>query len=209
MVKAIDLVNIGGGNLGSVKRCLERLNVDFRVADSKNLPDGNHPLIVPGVGAFGPVMEALREGKLDERLKDLVKSGTPFLGICVGMQVLFDESEESKGVKGLGLVSGKVVKYKGGKVPQIGWNLIEKVSQNGHPNTDSEVDHSADKGYVYFVNSFYPEPQDQESVFYYADYYVRFCAAVKQKNITAFQFHPEKSGKFGQTLLTRWLNDVL
>ncbi|CAM6006209.1 unnamed protein product [Sphagnum balticum] len=200
---------MGGGNLGSVKRCLERLNVDFRVADAKNLPKGDRPLIVPGVGAFGPVMEALRQGKLDERLKDLVKSGTPFLGICVGMQVLFDDSEESKGVKGLGLIPGKVVKYKGGKVPQIGWNLIEKASQNGQATSHSDGNDSADKGYVYFVNSFYPQPEDQASVLYYADYYVRFCAAVKQRNITAFQFHPEKSGKFGQILLKRWLNDVV
>jgi imidazole glycerol phosphate synthase glutamine amidotransferase subunit len=194
MISAVELVDVGGGNLGSVKRCLERLNVAYRVADQDNPPTGDRPLVVPGVGAFGPVMEHLAKEKLDKRLTSLAKSGTPFLGICVGMQILFDGSEEAKGVRGLGLLPGKVLKFQSGKVPQIGWNRIEGRAAEAN-----------DTGYVYFVNSFYPKPDNDEQVLYYANYHVRFCAAVQWQNITAFQFHPEKSGKFGQSLLSGWL----
>jgi glutamine amidotransferase len=202
MLKAIDLVEIGAGNIGSVKRCLERLNVNFQVVNSSNPPMGDTPLLLPGVGAFGPVMEHLKKDSFDKRLQALVKGGTPYLGICIGMQILFDSSEEAKGVSGLGLLPGAVRKFQQGKVPQIGWNNIDLAHQNG---TNPDLPAS---GFVYFVNSYYPDPLDQADVLYYADYYVRFCAAVRSKNITAFQFHPEKSGKFGQTLLERWIEHV-
>src|SRR5271156_3444704 len=120
----IELVDIGGGNLGSIKRCLERLNVRFRIADEGSLPSGEYPLIAPGVGAFGPVMSHLQRAKLDQRLIAVAKSGAPFLGICVGLQILFEGSEEAKGVPGLGLLPGQVVRFIEGKVPQIGWNQI-------------------------------------------------------------------------------------
>lgn len=200
----IDLVDVGGGNIGSVKRCLERLELEFADADIAYPPSGNRPVLLPGVGAFGPVMKHLRESGFDRRLKDLVKSGTPYLGICVGMQILFDSSEEAPGVAGLGLVSGVVRKFRKGKVPQIGWNLIEKQdAQNNGANRDFP-----ESGYVYFVNSFYPDPSSTDAVLYWSDYYVRFCAAVCSSNITAFQFHPEKSSSFGQSLLLKWMEHV-
>jgi glutamine amidotransferase len=203
MLKAIDLVEIGAGNIGSVKRCLERLNVSFQVVNPSNPPKGDTPLLLPGVGAFGPVMEHLRKDSFDERLRALVKGGTPYLGICIGMQILFDSSEEAKGVAGLGLIPGAVRKFQEGKVPQIGWNNVDLASQRNGKDMDLPS-----SGFVYFVNSYYPDPLVDEQVLYYADYYVRFCAAVRSENITAFQFHPEKSGKFGQTLLERWIERV-
>jgi imidazole glycerol-phosphate synthase subunit HisH len=203
VLDAIDLVEIGAGNIGSVKRCLERLNVQYRIVNSLNPPKGDAPLLLPGVGAFAPVMEHLRKDDFDRRLQELVRDGTPYLGICIGMQILFDSSEEAKGVDGLGLLPGVVRKFRHGKVPQIGWNNIELAKhQNGHAQ-----DLPA-SGYVYFVNSYYPDPLFEEDVLYYADYYVHFCAAVRSENITAFQFHPEKSGKFGQNLLARWIEHV-
>lgn len=195
----LDLVDIGGGNTGSVQRCLEMLELDFARADIENPPKGERPVLLPGVGAFGPVMEHLRKTGFDRRIKDLVEAGTPYLGICVGMQILFEASEEAPGVAGLGLVSGTVRKYREGKVPQIGWNQISLQSE--------EAQYPA-SGYVYFVNSYYPDPSEAELTLYTADYYLRFCAALKSGNITAFQFHPEKSGKFGKLLLTRWLESV-
>src|SRR5579883_192457 len=102
----VDLVDVGGGNKGSVIRCLHRLGIDFNEANLESPPAGNRPVVLPGVGAFGPVMNHLRARGFDARVRDLVKSGTPFLGICVGMQILFDSSEEAPGVEGLGLIAG-------------------------------------------------------------------------------------------------------
>lgn len=196
MKPKVDLVDIGGGNIGSISRCLARLDVDYRQADAANPPDGSRPLVVPGVGNFGAVMDSLRSGKLNVVLEKLVRAGTPYLGICVGMQVLFDESEESPGSAGLGLVRGKVLRYKHGKVPQIGWNKL-RPRQSKWP-----------EGYAYFVNSYFPQPDSNDVIAYEADYGNTFCAAISAGNITAFQFHPEKSGPFGAALLQGWIKDV-
>lgn len=192
----IDLVTSAGGNIGSMSRCLKRLGVDFEMRGNNDPPDGTRPIVLPGVGAFGAVMNSLKENNFDKTLHSLIKDGTPFLGVCVGMQVLFDESEEAPGVAGLGIIQGDVVKYKAAKVPQIGWNKIRANKEN-HP-----------EGFVYFVNSFYVRPKDEGVTLYSADYEQNFCAAVQTGNITAFQFHPEKSGTMGETLIKRWLSDV-
>lgn len=192
----IDVIDYGGGNLGSVLRCLERLEAPYRIAGADAPPGGENPLLFPGVGAFGAAMANLNRSNLAARLRKLVKEGTPYLGICIGLQVLFDDSEEAPGVNGLGLLPGRVVKFRQGKVPQIGWNWIE----SGRPGWED--------GHVYFVNSYFPRPEHADAVLYEADYHGRFAAAVQKENITAFQFHPEKSGEFGQTLIRRWLDDV-
>lgn len=192
-----DLVTAAGGNLGSISRTLTRMEVPFRLIGKGAVPDGSRPIILPGVGAFGAVMNSLKENNFDQEIRKLVQSGTPFLGVCVGMQVLFDSSEEAPGTPGLGLIPGKVVKFKEGKVPQIGWNEI--VPHN---------DQTWERGFVYFVNSFYAQPESDDVALYQSDYFGKFCAAVKTKNITAFQFHPEKSGEMGERLLRRWVKDV-
>jgi imidazole glycerol phosphate synthase glutamine amidotransferase subunit len=198
MSPEVDIVEIGGGNIGSVTRCLERLGVSYEKVNSARKPDGSRPLILPGVGAFGAVMEHLEKDGLADSVRALVRGGTPYLGICIGMQILFDGSEESKGVRGLGLVPGNVVKYQKGKIPQIGWNRIEPSNKHG----DWEA------GYVYFVNSYYPAPTDKNIILHSADYFGPFCASLQTNNITAFQFHPEKSGDFGQALLRKWVKHV-
>lgn len=214
MKAEIDLVDIGGGNIGSVSRCLKRLGVSFRQVDAANPPDGTRPLIVPGVGAFGPVMDSLRQSGLDKLLVDLVRAGTPYLGICVGMQVLFDGSEESPESRGLGLIPGHVVRFRTGKVPQIGWNEI--AAKGAYVQETATTDRctpramhgKGDGGFVYFVNSFYAHPEDGDCVMYSSNYGGEFCAAVSSGNITGFQFHPEKSGPFGETLIQRWIDNV-
>ncbi len=191
-----DLVTSAGGNLGSISRTLTRMGVPYRLVGKEGVPDGSRPIILPGVGAFGAVMQSLRENSFDQTIIKLVKAGTPFLGVCVGLQVLFESSEEAPGVSGLGLIRGSVLKFRDGKVPQIGWNLIEPKNDQTWPS-----------GYVYFVNSYYAKPDSDDVTLYQSDYHQPFCAAVKIGNITAFQFHPEKSGDFGESLLRRWVDD--
>jgi len=201
MTIEVDLVTSAGGNIGSVSRCLDRLEVTYHLCGAGNVPKGDRPIVLPGVGAFGAVMKSLEEDNFASELRQLIKKGTPFLGICVGMQVLFDGSEEAPGVPGLGIIPGQVCKYTQGKVPQIGWNKIV-------PAHEHFLQEGWDEGFVYFVNSYYPRPVDDAVVLYRSDYFGPFCAAVKTGNITAFQFHPEKSEKMGQGLISRWLQNV-
>jgi len=184
----VELVDYGGGNLGSVQRALQRLEAPFRLTSQ---PTGDHPVILPGVGSFGAVATALSKAGLDARLRQIIAQGTPFLGICVGLQVLLEGSEESPGVPGLGIIPGQVVRFRAPKVPQIGWNRVVSAER---------------EGFVYFVNSYYALLKKPEHLWYSADYYGPFCAALRHQNVSAFQFHPEKSGDFGQRLLQDWLN---
>jgi len=200
----VDLVDVAGGNLGSVRRCLGRLGVPYNLVNPQNAPDGSRPIILPGVGNFGAVMENLQKDGFDKLVRRLVTDGTPYLGICVGMQILFDWGEESDSA-GLGLLPGRVVKFKRGKVPQIGWNRIE--FNTAVADSDSAKIVWPD-GYVYFVNSFVAQPENGNDVLYSSDYFGNFCAAVKHDNICGFQFHPEKSGTFGQSLLINWIETV-
>lgn len=183
----VELVDYGGGNLGSVQRALQRLGTAFELTQQ---PSGNHPVILPGVGSFGAVANALQKLGLDVRLRQIIAQETPFLGICVGLQVLLESSDESPGVSGLGVIPGRVVRFRAPKVPQIGWNRVVSSQR---------------EGFVYFVNSYYAQLQNPEHLWYSADYYGPFCAALRSRNVSAFQFHPEKSGEFGQQLLQDWL----
>ncbi len=197
----IDVIDYGGGNLGSVLHCLQRLDVPYQRVSGKQLPSGKNPLLFPGVGGFGAVMSQLNQSGLTARIRHLVQEKTPYLGICIGLQVLFEGSEESPGVSGLGLIPGQVVKFRQDntpqpKVPQIGWNWVEALQ----PGWES--------GYVYFVNSYYPQPTESDCALYQASYSGEFTAAIQQGHMTAFQFHPEKSGLFGQSLIKRWRDAV-
>jgi len=192
----VDLIDIGAGNFGSMSRCLERLGIPYRVVGPDSPPQGDRPLILPGVGSFGGFMQALRRNGFDQILMALLREGTPYLGVCVGLQVLFESSAEAPGVKGLGLIPGHVAPYRSGKVPQVGWNQIHSCQ----PDT-------WDDGFVYFVNSYYAIPTAHDAILYLADYSGPFCAAVQAAHLTAFQFHPEKSGAFGHSLMARWVSE--
>src|SRR3989344_1289011 len=162
----ISIIDFGAVNLKSVKNALDCLNADSRITDRPDEIAKAERLMLPGDGSFGFMMEELRKKKLINPIKDFIRSGKPFLGICLGLQALFEESEESPGVKGLGIFKGKVVKFKKGKVPQIGWNkTLPKKKSYG--NIFSE-------GYVYFVNSYYAVPEDQTIVAATSDYYGSF-----------------------------------
>jgi imidazole glycerol-phosphate synthase subunit HisH len=190
----IDLIDYGGGNIGSIERCLDRLALPYsRLDATEMLPSGNNAVILPGVGSFGSVMRALNETGLTQRLRHLINEGIPYLGICVGMQVLFEHGEEAADMEGLGLLKGSVRKFKAAKVPQIGWNEVIPRQP-------------AQRGFAYFVNSYYCDPEDPGVILYEAHYEGAFCAAIHHSNMTAFQFHPEKSGHFGHQLIQRWFD---
>ncbi len=193
---AVDVIDAAGGNVGSLCRALERLGVEYRRINGSNPNLGERPIILPGVGAFGAVMENLTSSQLVEPIKQSIANGVPFLGICVGLQVLFESSEESPGVAGLSILPGKVVRFTEGKIPQIGWNSVQSTC----PEWPS--------GYVYFVNSYFAQPLQPDAVLFESEYFQKFCAAVKKENITAFQFHPEKSGDYGMSLLEKWINNA-
>ena len=187
----IGVVDYGAGNLGSVKNALRFLGVDFRVSGKPRELSGCSALVLPGVCSFGFAMEKIGELGLRDFLREWISSGRGFLGICVGMQVLLEESEESPGVEGLGVLKGKCLRFKAKKVPQVGWNYVESSS---FPS-----------GFAYFVNSYYCNPEDLSSAVAKTDYGIEFTSALRFKNCFATQFHLEKSGGYGLSLLKCWL----
>ena len=190
----IAIVDCGIGNVQSVKNALDYLRVESIISSSASEIGGADRVILPGVGSFGAMMEVLQERGLVDVLKEVLEKGKPFLGICLGMQVLFETSEESPGVDGLGVLKGTVKRFTSGKVPQMGWNEVRPCSQG-----------LLQEGYGYFANSYYVVPDDSV-VAATAEYGCPFACAVQFRNIAAVQFHPEKSGDYGLALLKRWLS---
>ena len=207
----IGIVDYRAGNLTSVARALDKLHEPCIITnDSKLLDDASH-IIFPGVGAAGAAMANLRESALDGHLKRWVKEGKPILGICLGTQVIFDRSEEDD-TPCLGIVPGEVKRFpadlrEGGqrlKIPHMGWNRVSfQGGREGHP-VFAGIPAEAE---FYFVHSYYPAPADAAWAAGWTDYGIRFCSAVARGNLVAVQFHPEKSGRPGLTLLAnfcRW-----
>ena len=171
-------------------------------SDSSRILSADH-IILPGVGAFGDAMVRLRSAGLEETIHKAVKAGIPFLGICLGLQLLFEESEESPGVKGLCLLPGRIRRIPEGdgrKVPQIGWNDLT------FPRTSRLFQGVPEGSYVYFVHSYYLEAADPADVAARTEYGVRIDAAVERDNLFACQFHPEKSERTGMRILENFLN---
>ena len=194
----IAVVDYGMGNLGSVKKALTFLGYESIITDSPSQAMQASGLILPGVGAMAHAMQALQDKKMDRVVADYIDSGRPFLGICLGMQMLFDSSEEGDGtVKGLGLLPGRVVRFSpdmGLKIPQIGWNSLVTASDPALRAND----------YVYFVHSYYCAPDRPEDVGATTQYGIEYASAVARANVLAVQFHPEKSGEVGLAILNRW-----
>ncbi|MDR3336827.1 MAG: imidazole glycerol phosphate synthase subunit HisH [Treponema sp.] len=202
----IGVLNYGAGNLGSVMNALERLGAKARFVqgpEELKAPDSSPygKLLFPGDGHFGTTMESLENSGYAEVLRGWLKADKSFLGICIGLQVLFEASEEAPGVKGLGVMKGTVKRFPGRKVPQIGWNstaaqpasrLFRGLSENA---------------FFYYIHSYYVESGETGTVAATAEYYLRYCAAVERSNAAAVQFHPEKSGAVGLALLENWLQD--
>ena len=207
----ISIIDYDAGNIKSVEKAIQFLGEDVRITRDKNEILEADRVIMPGVGAFGLAMEKLRSYGLEDVIHQYVSTGKPFLGICLGLQLLFDESEESPGVKGLGLIKGKITKipteYKADngnimtqKVPQIGWNSIEI-------NPSSRLFNGiTDGSYVYFVHSYYLTAYNPEEVAAKTYYGTEIHAAVEKDNIFATQFHPEKSSDVGLKILKNFIS---
>ena len=195
------IIDYDAGNVKSVEKALQYLGEEtILTRDPEQLLAADR-VILPCVGAFGAAMERLDQYGLIPVIHEIVSRGMPFLGICLGLQLLFDESEESPGVKGLGILPGRIVRFpEGEKVPQIGWNDL-------HFPKESRLFQGIPQGsYVYFVHSYYLLAANEEDVAATADYSVPFHAAVEHDNVFACQFHPEKSDKVGLQILQNFIS---
>lgn len=192
----IAIVDYGMGNLRSVSKAFQSQGFDVAVTRDPSQISQATGLVLPGVGAFGDCVNNLNDYGLTSPIKDFIDSGRPFLGICLGLQVLFEESEESPGLPGLGIFKGKVVRFpdlkeEGLKVPHMGWNEIKIVK-----DTPVLKDIPQDS-WFYFVHSYYASPEDDSISAVKTTYGFEFTAAVSKDNIFASQFHPEKSSTLG------------
>jgi imidazole glycerol phosphate synthase glutamine amidotransferase subunit len=194
----IALLNYGAGNVGSVLKAVEHLGHSAEVTDSPESLRSAEKIIFPGQGHFGTMMRALEERRLLKPLRDSLAGGTPFLGICLGLQALYEASDEAPEVPGLALLPGHVTRFEGVfKVPHVGWSQLEIRSRSGL------FKGVADGSFVYYCHSYYgPATQESSAVTHYGQ---TFAAGVEMKNIWAVQFHPEKSGEVGLKVLANFL----
>ncbi len=202
----VAIVDTGSGNLRSVQKALESTGAQAEVTADPDRIRGADRVVVPGQGAFGGCVAGLQAagGALRGAVLDAVGAGIPYLGICLGLQVLFDGSEEDPGCQGLGLIPGKVVRFavpRPLKIPHMGWNSCDPGTALAGPLRDTAPGTS-----FYFVHSFFPVPADPAHIALYSDHGGRFCAAVARDNIFACQFHPEKSQAAGLRLLTHFVS---
>jgi glutamine amidotransferase len=194
-------VNYGVGNLRSIRRGLEKSGAAVKVTHSPTDLRNSDAIVLPGVGAFAPAVKNM--APLANVVAEAMKNGTPILGVCLGLQLLFTRSSEGGSVRGLDFLSGDIVKLPDTvKTPQMGWNTLN--IEQAHPLLEGVKDGS----YVYFVHSYYPQPADTNVIVTTTEYGVRFASMVAKRNLFATQFHPEKSSKTGLTLLKNFVRIV-
>ncbi|MDA8233447.1 MAG: imidazole glycerol phosphate synthase subunit HisH [Clostridia bacterium] len=192
----IAIIDYGMGNLRSVQKGFEKVGYEAKIVQDRGEVLAARGVILPGVGAFKDAMDNLRDADLIDPIQQVVAKGTPFLGICLGMHLLFETGEEWGIHEGLGLLKGTVRKLPGGvKVPHMGWNQIEVVHES--PIIQG-IPHGAD---FYFVHSYYVDPADEKVITTQTDYGIKFTSIVSQGNVFGIQFHPEKSSALGLQIL--------
>lgn len=202
----IAIIDYSAGNIQSVYKALKFIGADCKVTSDKDEILNADGAILPGVGSFGDAMDTMTKRGIKDTIIEYTKSGKPFLGICLGLQLLFPESEETPGVKGLDIFKGTITKIPNQnrtlKIPHMGWNNISIKQKNGiFKDIEGEP-------YVYFVHSFYLKAQDKDIVAATTQYGVEIDAAVQKGNIIATQFHPEKSGEVGLKMLKNFVEMV-
>lgn len=198
----IAIIDYDAGNIKSVEKALMFLGEEAVITRDRELLLKADKVILPGVGAFGDAMERLIEYNLVSVIQEIVRKNTPFLGICLGLQLMFEESEEAPGVKGLSLLPGRIVRIPdapGLKIPHIGWNSI------AIPKESRLFRGISQQAYVYFVHSYYLQAGDETDVAATTEYSAHIHAAVEHGNIFACQFHPEKSSKVGLKILRNFV----
>ena len=194
----IGIIDYDAGNIRSVEKALSYLGEKTVVSRDPDILKSVDKVILPGVGSFGQAMENLHRYELVPVIRDMIEDGKPFLGICLGLQLLFESSEESPGAEGLGILKGKILKIPsspGLKIPHMGWNSLQ-LQNNGRLFRNIPQD-----TYVYFVHSYYLQAQEPEIVMAVTGYGTEIHASVEKDNVFACQFHPEKSGKYGLEIL--------
>lgn len=197
----IAIIDYDAGNIKSVEKALILLGEEPVITRDRDTILSADKVILPGVGAFGDAMQNLRAYNLDKVIYEVVEKGTPFLGICLGMQLLFERSDETPGVEGLGILKGDILKFpRMGelKIPHMGWNSLTLCNEG-------KLFAGMEEPYVYFVHSFYLKAENQEIVRAVSEYGMQFHAAVEQGNVYACQFHPEKSSSTGLQILKNFL----
>ena len=198
----IAIIDYDAGNIKSVEKALLLLGQEVKITRDKDEILNADKVILPGVGAFGDAMGKIRQYGLEDVIKEVVKKGTPFLGICLGLQLLFESSDETPGVEGLGILKGKILRIpdkEGLKIPHMGWNSL-KFPKNGRLFKGLSED-----AYVYFVHSYYLEAEDDSIVAATTEYSTLIHASVEQGNVFACQFHPEKSSDVGIQILKNFV----
>ena len=194
----IGIIDYDAGNIRSVEKALSYLGEKTVVSRDPDILKSVDKVILPGVGSFGQAMENLHRYELVPVIRDMIEDGKPFFGICLGLQLLFESSEESPGAEGLGILKGKILKIPsspGLKIPHMGWNSLQ-LQNNGRLFRNIPQD-----TYVYFVHSYYLQAQEPEIVKAVTGYGTEIHASVEKDNVFACQFHPEKSGKYGLEIL--------
>ena len=198
----IAILDYDAGNLHSVEKAFQALGAPCMITRRYRELSQADRIVVPGVGAYGTAMQQLKRYELDRMIREFAESGKPMLGICLGLQLLFEGSEESGGVEGLGILEGKILripKTDGIKVPHVGWNSLT-LRGSGRLFSDVVCTH-AQQPYVYFVHSYYLQAKEAKIVKAVAEYGVQIHASIEKDQIFACQFHPEKSGAVGLQLL--------
>ncbi len=201
----IAIIDYDAGNIKSVEKAFQALGQDVVVTRDKETILAAEGVILPGVGAFGDAMKKLEDYDLVNTIHKVVEAKTPFLGICLGLQLMFEESEETPGVKGLGLLKGKIVRIPDGeglKIPHIGWNNLS------YPNQGRLYRDIPEDSFVYFVHSYYLQAEEPEIVKATTEYGVTIHASVEKENVFACQFHPEKSSAVGMKILENFVTVV-
>ena len=201
---SVAIIDYGVGNLRSVEKAFAATGCDAVVTSDESVLRRAERLVLPGVGAFGACMKALSARGFDELVRERVAGGTPLLGVCVGMQMLFEESEEFGQTAGLSLLRGQVRRFGHDQVvPHVGWNQISL--RRPHPLLEGV----ADQGFFYFVHSFYCQPADERVVIGETDYGMTYASIVAEKNVCGVQFHPEKSQATGLCLLANFARSAI
>ncbi|MCC2254406.1 imidazole glycerol phosphate synthase subunit HisH [Ruminococcus sp. CLA-AA-H200] len=196
------IIDYDAGNIRSVEKALLSLGQEVVITGDAEKIESADKVILPGVGAFGDAMATLRARGLDQVIRRVVNKGTPFLGICLGLQLLFERSDEAPGVEGLGILKGEILRIpeqEGMKIPHMGWNSL-------HLENDGRLFRGIQDGaYVYFVHSYYLRAEDEKIVKASTDYCTHIHASVEQNNVFACQFHPEKSSDVGLAILRNFV----
>jgi len=212
-MKKVVIVDYGLGNLFSIQHAFRHLGQETLVTSDKKIIEQADAIILPGVGAFGEAMNNLNNLDLNAPIKDFVSTGKPFLGVCLGMQLLFDESEEFGSSKGLGIVPGNIKKFrhlnkedKHVRVPQIAWNKILKPDDTKYDWNTTVLKGVKEEEYMYFVHSYYASPVNRDHILTETNYEdLKYCSSVLKDNVFAAQFHPEKSAEEGLKIYRNWL----